>query len=94
MIDLKSIENCYEKFEISDVVFIQFENNMADVLTKAKGETIVKETLHNTQLSHAMQQWNIGNKKNYSIREEKRMSDTRSPIGDMSPQYGISNPPL
>lgn len=61
MVDLKAdIEYC-KKFKTSNVAFTSSIQNIADALTKVKGESILKETRHNTQLSNPLQR--LDNKK-------------------------------
>lgn len=43
MIDLKAFKECYEKLEINDEAFISSKHNVADALTKVKGNPFEKK---------------------------------------------------
>ena len=56
LIDIKSVREAYDDFEISDVGFVRSENNPADGFTKVKPNSALQKILHGNRCDFKIEQ--------------------------------------
>ena len=80
MIDLQTVQDSYNKNEITDVAHIRSIYNISDALTKVKKESILLDTLRTSKLSHPVEQWIIRDNLN-TVEQKEEVSTSKKEEG-------------
>lgn len=56
MIDLQTVKDGYQPFEVNDVALIRSEFNIADGRTKVKENSVLMDTLRSANIFHPIEQ--------------------------------------
>lgn len=62
MIDVQTVKDANNSFEISDVAIVKSEFNIANAPTKLKANLILMDTILNRKVDHPVEQWKIRTK--------------------------------